>query len=187
MTAAACARRHAAVLPAKDCTRAVGLVAFVFFPCATALNPSIRPSETEPFRQGIFGSDDMRIICSNEVHTMVDPTTLSRSKLLADMHRVDPGGSVCVPCDTKTWTTWLADDPSQLPADTAELILAVIMVRSLCTQEVGSVQVPLHSLSLVHGRRCSVQVLLEADLKTCEIVQVVTTSVFHHYHRHHQQ
>jgi hypothetical protein len=80
----------------------------------------------------------MQIICSDKVHTMVDPATLSRSKLLADMHRVDPGGSVRVPCDTKTWTTWLTDDPSQLPADTAKLMLAVIMARSLCTQKLDS-------------------------------------------------
>jgi hypothetical protein len=129
----------------------------------------------------------MRIICNDKVQTIVDPTTLSRSKLLADMHREDPEGSVRVPWDTKTWTTWLRDDPSQLPADTTELMLDVIMVRSLCTQEVGSLQVPVHVQSLGHRRGCSVQVLVEADFKKCETFQVVTTAVFHHYHRHQQQ
>jgi hypothetical protein len=185
MTVTACARRYAAALPAKVCATAVGLVTCLY--SSLVRQPSVRPSEAEPFRQGVFEIDDMRVLCSDKVHTLVDPATLSRSKLLADMHGVDPEGSVRVPCDTKTWTTWLTDDPSQLPADTTELMLAVIMVRSLCTQEVGSLQVPSHVQSLGYRRRCSGQVLLEADFKKCERVQVVTTAVFPHYHRHQEQ
>jgi hypothetical protein len=77
----------------------------------------------------------MRIICEDNVVAIVCSNALSRSALLADMHQVDADGWVPVPCRSKTWTAWLTDDPSGLSPDTAELMLDVIRVRSVYTQE----------------------------------------------------
>jgi hypothetical protein len=51
------------------------------------------------------------------------------------MHRHDPEGFVSVPCDTRTWTAWLTDDPSRMTADDMELMLSVITVQSSYTLE----------------------------------------------------
>jgi hypothetical protein len=80
-------------------------------------------------------STDMRIVCEDNVVAIVCSNALSRSPLLADMHQVDADGCVSVPCHAKTWTAWLTDDPSGLPPDTAELMLDVIKVCSVYTQE----------------------------------------------------
>jgi hypothetical protein len=77
----------------------------------------------------------MLIICEDNVAAIVCSNALSRSPLLADIHQVDADGSVSVPCHSKTWTAWLTDDPSGLPPDAAELMLDVIRVRSVYTQE----------------------------------------------------
>jgi hypothetical protein len=60
-------------------------------------------------------------------------SVLSRSARLADMHRIDPEGCVCLPCNTRTWTAWLTDDPSRMTADNMGLMLDVIKVRSSYT------------------------------------------------------
>jgi hypothetical protein len=74
-------------------------------------------------------------VCEYKVSTAAVQIALSRSALLRDMHRDDPEGCVHMPCDTGTWTAWLEDDPTQMTADAMELMLAVIKVRVLCTQE----------------------------------------------------
>jgi hypothetical protein len=70
-------------------------------------------------------------VCDHKVSTAAVQNALSRSALLRDMHRDDAEGCVLMPCNTGTWTAWLADDPSQMTADTMELMLAVIKVRVL--------------------------------------------------------
>jgi hypothetical protein len=74
-------------------------------------------------------------VCEHKVSTAAVQNALSRSALLRDMHRDDPEGCVHMPCDTGTWTAWLDDDLSQMTADAMELMLAVIKVRVLYTQE----------------------------------------------------
>jgi hypothetical protein len=74
----------------------------------------------------------MRIVCEDKAEAIVCSKALSRSPLLADMHEIQADRRVRLPCDTKTWTAWLSDDPSGLPA---ELVLDVIRVRSVYTQE----------------------------------------------------
>jgi hypothetical protein len=59
---------------------------------------------------------------------------MSRSVLLADMHRDDPEGFDRMPCDTKTWTSWLTDDTSQMNADRMDGMLTVIRVWVLYIQ-----------------------------------------------------
>jgi hypothetical protein len=66
---------------------------------------------------------------------LASQSALSRSRLLADMHRVEPEACVRIPFDTRTWTAWLTDDPSRTTADDMELMLSVIMVRSSYTLE----------------------------------------------------
>jgi hypothetical protein len=78
---------------------------------------------------------DKRIICEDNVTEIVCSNALSRSPLLADMQPVHPNAWVPVPCHEKTWTAWLTDDPLGLSTDAAELILDVIRVRSVYTQE----------------------------------------------------
>jgi hypothetical protein len=75
-------------------------------------------------------STEMQMSCE---YQLVTQSALSRSARLSDMHRVDPEGGVRVPCDTRTWTAWLADDPSQMTADNMELIFDVIKVQSSYT------------------------------------------------------
>jgi hypothetical protein len=77
----------------------------------------------------------MRIFFEDKVTVIVCSNALSRSPLLADMHKVDADGLVRMPCQAKTWTAWLTDDPSGLSPDAAELMLDVIRVRSVYTQE----------------------------------------------------
>jgi hypothetical protein len=77
----------------------------------------------------------MRVICDDQVAAMVPESVLSRSALLADIHQSDQEGRARLPCDSKTWTTWLTDDPSQITAATLELGVAVIRVRILYCQE----------------------------------------------------
>jgi hypothetical protein len=76
-------------------------------------------------------------VCEHKVSRAALQNALSRSALLRDMHRDDPEGCVIMPCDTGTWTAWLADDPSQMTADTMELMLAVIKVRFLSLKKFG--------------------------------------------------
>jgi hypothetical protein len=71
-------------------------------------------------------------ICEHELATQ---SVLSRSARLADMYRVDPEGCVSIPCNSRTWTAWLTDDPSRMTADNMELVLSVIRVRSSYTLE----------------------------------------------------
>jgi hypothetical protein len=78
----------------------------------------------------------MQIICEDDVVSVADQSVLLRSAVLSDMHRVEPEGCVHVPCDTKTWTAWLTDDPSRLTADTMKLFASVIKVRHLYTRDV---------------------------------------------------
>jgi hypothetical protein len=77
----------------------------------------------------------MRIVCEDNVVEIVCSNALSRSPLLADIHQVDANAPVPVPCHAKTWTAWLTDDPSGLSPDAAELMLDVIRVRFVYTQE----------------------------------------------------
>jgi hypothetical protein len=74
----------------------------------------------------------MHYTCEDQ---LVTQGALSRSSRLADMNKVDPEGCVRIPCDTKTWTAWLTDDPSRMTAYNMELILSVITVRTPCTLE----------------------------------------------------
>jgi hypothetical protein len=78
----------------------------------------------------------MRIICNDNVISIADQSVLLRSAVLLDMHRVDPEGCVCIPCDTKTWRAWLTDDPSRMTADAMDLFISVIKVRPLYAQDV---------------------------------------------------
>jgi hypothetical protein len=71
-----------------------------------------------------------QFVCEGELTTQ---SVLSRSARLADMHRIDPEGCVCLPCNTRTWTAWLTDDPSRMTADKMGLMLDVIKVRSSYT------------------------------------------------------
>jgi hypothetical protein len=80
-------------------------------------------------------SIDMQIICEGKVAAVVCSNALSRSPLLADMHELDADGRVPVPCHAKTWRAWLTDDPSELSPDAADLMLDVIRVRSVYSQE----------------------------------------------------
>jgi hypothetical protein len=89
----------------------------------------------------------MRIICNDNVQTIADQSVLSRSALLAEM---PPDGCVHMPCDSKTWTTWLTDDTSQMSADMMELMLAVITARLHTLKNFGCFQVPRRARSLKH-------------------------------------
>jgi hypothetical protein len=77
-------------------------------------------------------SSTEQVICENE---LASQSVLSRSVLIADIHRVDPEGCVRMPCDTRTWTAWLEDAPLQMKTDDMELMLDVIRVRSWYTLE----------------------------------------------------
>jgi hypothetical protein len=70
----------------------------------------------------------MQVICDDQVAAMVPQSVLSCSALLADIHKSDQERSARLPCDSKTWTTWLTDDPSQMTAATLEMGVAVILV-----------------------------------------------------------
>jgi hypothetical protein len=78
-------------------------------------------------------STNMRIICEDQLATRMPTFALSRSARLADVHLVDPNGCVHMPCDARTWTAWLTNDPSRITAENMDLMLDVIKVRSSYT------------------------------------------------------
>jgi hypothetical protein len=93
-----------------------------------------------------FSQHEMRCVmrCSDATSTslqsisdekLVPRSALSRSALLAEIHQVDPEGCVHVPCDSKTWTAWLTDRPSQMTSSEMELMLDVMRVRFSYTLE----------------------------------------------------
>jgi hypothetical protein len=77
-------------------------------------------------------SANEHVICESE---LASQSVLSRSALIADIHREDPEGCICMPCDTRTWTAWLTSDPLRMTTDNVELMLDVIRVRSWYTLE----------------------------------------------------
>jgi hypothetical protein len=105
----------------------------------------------------------MHFICEDQ---LVSQSALSRSARLADMHRVDPGGCVRIPCDTRTWTAWLRDDPSQITAGTMDLMLSVIMVRSQYNLELVWLQVLLLARTLSTELRGATKILCRAEAIT---------------------
>jgi hypothetical protein len=105
----------------------------------------------------------MHIICEDQ---LVSQSALSRSARLADMHRVDPGGYVRIPCDTSTWTAWLADDPSQLTASNMDVMLSVIMVRSQYNLELVWLQAPLLARILSTLLRGATKIVCRAEAIT---------------------
>jgi hypothetical protein len=120
------------MLLVKVHARLLGLVASL----ARGRNKSSRLctilSEGEPFvvpRSDAASAKMQIFVCEHKVSTTAVQSALSRSALLADMHRNDPEGCALMPCDTETWTAWLADDPSQMSAYTMDLMIAVVKVR----------------------------------------------------------
>jgi hypothetical protein len=95
-------------------------------PLHAASSHSIRQNERRVVILRSEASTKMHITCEDQ---LVTQSALSRSARLADMHRVDPEGCVRIPCDTRTWTTWLTDDPSRMTAENMDLMLSVIRVR----------------------------------------------------------
>jgi hypothetical protein len=100
----------------------------------------------------------MRIICKDNVISIVDQSALLRSAVLSDMHHVHPEGCVHMPCDTKTWRAWLTDDPSRMTADTMVLFVSVIKVRRLYTRDV---------LMLAGASTCSIPRIPAGERQHC--------------------
>jgi hypothetical protein len=121
-------------LPVKVCT----------IPCAQLEHHSLRPYKMRVATSSVDDTGtEMRFFCEDQ---QAIQSALSRSARLADMHRVDPEGCVRMPCDTRTWTTWLTNDPSRVTADDMELMLDVIMVRPYTAF--------VHSVRTMHACKC---------------------------------
>jgi hypothetical protein len=72
----------------------------------------------------------MRVLCSvDNTEQNVSEHALSRSLLLADINSLDPEAVAQLPCDNRTWETWLMGDPSRV--HDMELLLVVFEVCSM--------------------------------------------------------
>jgi hypothetical protein len=72
----------------------------------------------------------MRVLCSaDNTKQNVPEHALSRSLLLAEINALDPKGVAQLPCDNRTWETWLMGDPSLV--HDMELLLVVFEVCSM--------------------------------------------------------
>jgi hypothetical protein len=87
----------------------------------------------------------MRLCCDvDRVIVLVPASALSRSKLLIDIYSGDPEGCAIVPCDSRTWTAWLADDPARGNELLPELFVAVLRVCPVhtITMRLGGLMLP---------------------------------------------
>jgi hypothetical protein len=64
------------------------------------------------------------------IELSVSDIALSRSPLLSDIHSLDPVACAELPCDSRTWEAWVADEPSRIKD--VKLLHEVVEVSAAC-------------------------------------------------------
>jgi hypothetical protein len=73
----------------------------------------------------------MRIVCLQDgIELAASDIALSQSPLLSDIHSLDPVACAELPCDSRTWKAWVADEPTLIKD--VKLLHDVVEVSAAC-------------------------------------------------------
>jgi hypothetical protein len=75
-------------------------------------------------------TSNMRILCRDGIELPVSDVAVSRSPLLLDVHTLDPEGCAELPCDSRTWEAWVANEPTLIKD--VKLLHDVVAVSAAC-------------------------------------------------------